>query len=158
MTFACRPQSAVAYIVNPLPLDSSYTITGDSEIGFSRLQIIFARNGELQDNVTYEGVQYFGNGQWYVPLTTTIGDSYWVRMTLNSGTDPGKDNPYSSVDDFGTSGTWYALSDTNAHTWRWVQSTVGTTTANVTFDIASDSGGSNIVASKTINVSVSATP
>lgn len=60
----------------------------------------------------------------------------YIRVTLNSGTAPTT----------GTTGSWLALS--SARSWSWQRATVGTTNANITIEIATDSGGTNVIASK----------
>lgn len=75
-------------------------------------------------------------GNWYSPTTTSIGDSYWARVTVTSGS-------LSS----GTTGSWVQL-----NTFRdWTRNNAGiegTLSATLTLEIATDSGGSNIVASR----------
>lgn len=72
---------------------------------------------------------------WITP--TTGSSSYFVRATLIGGS-------FSS----GTTGTWLAL--TSNRTWSVSQSGAGTRTANATFEISSNSSGTNIVASANI--------
>jgi len=77
---------------------------------------------------------------WYSPATASIGNNYWARMSVNSGTAPGT----------GLIDTIYQLSSNRR--WAWDRSAVGTTSANVTLSIASDSGMSTIVSTGTFNV------
>jgi hypothetical protein len=96
------------------------------------------------------GGSIFGTGtfgpSWYSPQTGGIGSSFWCRMSKNSGSDP-------------TSGllspTIYQLSSDRE--WTWQRTASGTTSANVTLQIASDSGMSNVVASATFNVTATVT-
>lgn len=78
-----------------------------------------------------------GSGAWYSPITTGIGSFYWVRFTATSGT-------FSSND----ASAFTALSSA-----RSVTKTASAGSASVTFtiDIATDSGGSNIVFTSTGN-------
>lgn len=73
-------------------------------------------------------------------IQSGISSDYWFRCTLNSGTlAPGADN----VD------TWYQATADLA--W-YVQDTTaddGSVDANFTIEVATDSGGSNIIASET---------
>lgn len=76
-----------------------------------------------------------GSQNWVLPQNATSGDTRWIRMTVNSGTAP------TGL----TAGTW-----TQLNTDRAVVLTAGpasTFDANITLDIATDSGGSNIVSS-----------
>lgn len=66
---------------------------------------------------------------------TGIGNRYWIRATNNSGTDPDTGPALS---------TWHALSTTRE--WTWTRSSIGTTSGSIKVEIASDSGGTNIVA------------
>lgn len=80
-------------------------------------------------------------GDW---LESGSADQFWARCTLNAGTLDGANS--------GT-GSWLQLSTTR--NWAIVRTTVGTDTADIDIDIATDSGGSNIVASA--NYTLSAT-
>lgn len=77
---------------------------------------------------------------WYQPTTASIGNSFWVRSTLTSGTfttDP-------------SAGTWLALS--SVRTWTRNASSGNRQTAVATFEIAADAAGTQIVYSGTITV------
>lgn len=76
---------------------------------------------------------------WGTPTTTGIGASYWARMTKNSGANPTT----------GTLNTWLQLS--SQRVWSWQSDP---NDANVTLEIATDSGGSNVVDSVTFDVSL----
>ena len=80
-----------------------------------------------------------GAGAWIEPRSATIGDSYQIRATLNSGTSPAS----------GTLNTWQALSSTRA--WSWTRSGIGFTLANVTFQIRRVSD-SVVVVSQAVSV------
>lgn len=82
---------------------------------------------------------------WNTPNATGVGAYYWIRVTLNSGTAPTT----------GTTGSWLALS--SQRTFSWLRNASGTTTANITIEIASDSGGTVIAATKTLGISVAIT-
>lgn len=62
----------------------------------------------------------------------------WIRATLDSGDTP----------DRGTLGSWEKCcgSGSAVRTWEWDRATNGSTVGTVQFDIATDSGGTNIVA------------
>lgn len=75
---------------------------------------------------------------WYKPTTSSIGNSYWIRATVATGTN--LTSPSS-----GTTGTWLQLS--SARAWSNTISSVTNKQTRLNIDIASDSLGSNIVAS-----------
>lgn len=81
------------------------------------------------------------NTDWTLPISAGIGSSYWVRWTIVSQTVT---LPFTQV---GTDGTWQQLS--TARTFG-LQSGNNNTTGNSQiecgFQIASDSSGTNIVA------------
>jgi hypothetical protein len=85
---------------------------------------------------------------WYAPNTPGIGSSYWARLDINSGTAPDGGGP--------ATGVWHALS--SALTWDWTRSVNGTTLANVTLRIASDSGGVTVVATATYDIEAERLP
>lgn len=88
------------------------------------------------------------SGSWYEPTTTNIGSSYWIRATSGISAGPRR---------FGTLNTWIALNILPA--WSVEQSGGdGSTDWTLTFDFATDSGGTNIVAtaSTTLTASIGA--
>ncbi len=83
------------------------------------------------------------NPNWYTPTTTGAGNSYWIRFTQNTSNG-------------GTLGgdalnTWHALSTGRMLTLY--RSSTGFSTRTFTVQIATDSGGSNIVSSGTATLS-----
>ncbi len=79
------------------------------------------------------------SNQWFTPTTTGIGSTHWVFCTVNSGSLSG-----------GTAGVWLALSAGQSFSRN--RTTVGTSAANITLQLATDSGGANIVDSATFNL------
>jgi hypothetical protein len=71
---------------------------------------------------------------WFLPNTAAIGNGFWIRATIISGT-------FSS----GTAGTWLQLNA--ARTWTRQQTVIGVSTVVFTLELATDSGGANIVKS-----------
>jgi hypothetical protein len=79
-------------------------------------------------------------GNWTTPTTAGIGSSYWIRVTQTSSSGPSTE--------YGDSrGVWLQLN--TGRTFGVEKTANGLSTRVYTFEIASDSGGSNIVASKT---------
>ena len=89
-------------------------------------------------------VYSFGAGltdtyQWITP--TTGASTHYVRATLTSGTFT-----------TGTTGSWLAL--TTDREWTTLVNTSGTKSTTATFEIATDSGGTNVVASASVTLEV----
>jgi len=82
----------------------------------------------------------FSVGNWTTPTTAGIGSSYWIRATQTSSSGPSTE--------YGASrGVWLQL---NSQRTFGVSKTANGLSARVyTFEIASDSGGSTIVATAT---------
>lgn len=83
---------------------------------------------------------------WFTPLTAGIGSSYWVKVTLNTGTAPGGD----------VTGSWLALS--SARSWSLTRAINGTVSNNLTVQIASDAAGANVVATATFTMTATRNP
>ena len=82
----------------------------------------------------------FSVGNWTTPTTAGIGSSYWVRCTQTSSSGPSTQ--------YGNSrGVWHQIS--GAPVFGVSKTANGLSTRVYTFEIASDSGGSNIVATAT---------
>lgn len=97
-------------------------------------------------NGTITGAGYTaGPTNWFSPTTVGIGNSYWIRFTLQSGVawDAGL-----------VSGTIYALSSNRSVTWTC--NTAIAKNAVVDVVIYSDSGGVTTVGSGSVDVSVDA--
>lgn len=94
---------------------------------------IFNTDGTI-DKVSTTGTAQFQAGVEWCSDSPPTG-SYWLRATSYSGSSPTT----------GTLGSWLAL--TSTRTFQWYQSVVGTTGVGVIkVEIATDSGGSTIVA------------
>ncbi len=132
MSFACRPNWSVGVVslaAIPDPLEDNELAPGTAQV-----QVDLDENGD-------GGYDNFGGATsfpWFDPNSTGIGANYWVRMTVNSGTG----GTFT-----GSTGTWLSLS--TARTWTLSRNTVGNGTRNVTLEIATDSGGTNVVATRT---------
>lgn len=83
---------------------------------------------------------------WFSPTTAGIGSSYWIRFLVSG-----------SPLDFGTTGVWISLSP-SFQSWSYNVNQIGlgfqSRSGTWTVQIASDSGGSNIVTTGTYNMSV----
>jgi hypothetical protein len=102
-------------------------------------EYIFNSNGTIQTGTSDGGTQSSGN--WASPTTTGIGSSYWIRLT-QTGSSGGP------ITDTGNArGVWISLSITP---YFGISVTAnGAFYKQYTVQIATDSGGSNIVATKT---------
>jgi hypothetical protein len=81
---------------------------------------------------------------WYI-APPSAPTSIWARLTVTAGTSP---------DSGSAVGSWVSIAGTSAG-WTWTRSVAGTTTATVTVELATDSGGSDIVVTQT-GISISA--
>ncbi|KKN64456.1 hypothetical protein LCGC14_0491440 [marine sediment metagenome] len=120
----------------------SATLNGTSG-HHTRTWIGFCYAGILLDPDGNEYAMYASdstNGDDLIPhwlITGTIND-FWVRLTFNSGD--------ALVGTSMTPGVWYAMSSL-----RWAYLSTGgpqSKTCNITLNIATDSGGSNIIETK----------
>ena len=111
-----------------------YVFTG----GTAYAEYRFAADGGILGGNSQSGT--FAVGNWTTPTTAGIGSSYWVRCTQTSSSGPSTE--------YGESrGVWHQL---NTGRIFGVEKTAnGLSTRVYTFEIASDSGGSNIVATAT---------
>jgi hypothetical protein len=117
----------------------SYIAIGDAAPGTnSRGSLTFTSSGTVQ-YVGYVGSTIVGSPNWYLPTTTGIGSSYWIRFTPTTGTATAN-----------SAATWAPLSSTQAISKGPTTSVGGTCTFTV--EIATDSLGSNIVLTSTDNV------
>jgi hypothetical protein len=138
MTFAVRTFFGAGGVINPIPINSFGRIALDPADATVTLEFDTDGDGSMQGNVT-------NAFEWFSPVTPGIGTGYWIRLTVNSGTSPSG----SAV------GSWLQLS--SARSWSLTRTTIGTFTGNYTLEIATDSGGTNIVASQTINMTAQVT-
>ena len=136
MTFCAKPAGIYYRVIDPLPL-TSQSISGGSQ---GTLEVYWEfRTTAIVHQYLHDDVQNLLQVKdWYIP-SQAVTTAHWVRMTVTAGSDP--NSPGSLLKD-----TWYQLSANRQ--FGWVRSSAGTTTATVTFEIATDSGGSNIVGTK----------
>ena len=106
-------------------------------------ELIFNSNGTIQAGTSNIGIQSAGN--WATPTTTGIGSSYWVRFTQTGSYGTGG---FGGATQYGSAkGVWHQISST---LYFGVQRTGnGMGGFYYTVQIASDSGGSNILATRT---------
>jgi hypothetical protein len=119
-------------IVNPIPINNFSDIAIDPADATAALIFNSDGSGEMNGTVS-------NPFSWFEPETVGIGSSYWIRLTVNSGTSPS-----------GTVGVWLALS--SSRSWTLTRTTIGVSTGNYTLEIASDSGGVSVVASASITM------
>jgi len=123
-------------IVNPLVggIASSFVVDPADAQAFWR----FNPDGTVDRKNT--GGTTANQQQWYRPTGGTPGTGYWIRCTVNSGTTPTGS----------ATGSWLQLNA--ARTWQHDQTVIGTVTCTLTIEIASDSGGANIVSSGSFTI------
>lgn len=134
MSFAARPLgfSAGLGIQNPIgsmyPRDIESTIAGVATV-------LIGMNGQI----VYLGNASTGAEAWSLPTGSGVGDPYYVKFTLQSG---------SAWDSGLTAGTVYSLATTRTLTWT---ASVGTTkSATVLVQIFSNSAGTAEVTRGTV--------
>lgn len=112
-------------------------------------ELIFSSNGDINSGTSNLGIQDPGN--WAAPTTTGIGSSYWVRFTQTGSYGTGG---FGGATQYGSvKGVWHQISTT---LYFGVQrSGNGMGGFFYTVQIASDSGGSNILATAT-NIEIAA--
>lgn len=106
--------------------------------GSGSSSIIFQSDGHIDATGTHQPTT-LTEDDWYLPNTTGIGSSYWIRTTLTSGDAPNIDSGLN---------TWLALSTARS----WGYSSGNSRSGTFLAEIASDSGGTNIVGSGTFSV------
>lgn len=92
------------------------------------------------------------NQQWFQP-TGTAPATYYIRATVASGTGPtyGRSSSNPTV---GTIGSWEALSTERSWYSSRTLDSSGGSYSKLTIEIASDSGGTNIVTTGTFDIEV----
>jgi len=133
MSFACRPPAGGTPIVSPLPGGTSYA----TRIGAScTVSLFFNSDGTV--SATKTAAASWNTGpvahNWFNPTLAGAGNAYWVRATINSGSLTS-----------GTTGAWTSLASNQS--WVVTKAVIGVLSCNMTIEIASDSGGANIVTS-----------
>lgn len=141
MSFAARSNRSVASSGGPV--NGSANVAGDQYGSGISGTYTAVTNGTQTATSTSFSFEYSScDPNWYLPTTAAIGNSYWVKFTLNSG---------SAWDSGLVNNTVYALTSNRALTW-----TVGTLnsakTANVSVRFYSDAGGTTLVATHTLTV------
>lgn len=114
----------------------SYT---SNNINKASISLSFTSTGFISDTGLFTSTATVPQSpqEWYRPLTTGIGGSYWIRATALSGTVT-----------TGTMGTWISISPNPVWTVDSL-TTTSTKTCTVLFEISTSAGGSPIVSSGT---------
>ena len=106
--------------------------------GTAYAEYTFSTDGTIVGGSSQSGS--FSVGNWTTPTTAGIGSSYWIRVTQTSSSGPSTE--------YGASrGAWLQLS--SSRTFGVSKTANGLSARVYTFEIASDSGGSTIVATAT---------
>lgn len=118
-------------IVNPLSLGESL---GEASSGSpSKGEVVFRLDGSIAYFGAASESGFPQPNEWFTPSGVgTPGNNYWIRATVTTGALTS-----------GTTGTWIPITSNIAFTKG--PNANGSAQATVTFDIASDAIGSNIV-------------
>lgn len=130
---------------------SNYTSSDLAGNGDAQVVLNWANNGDTFDTSADSHTTLAND--WFIPNTTGIGSSYWIRFTENSYT--AATGGYRSG---ASTGTWLAMSSQRAIGVGMTTTSQITKTASrgITVEISSSSSGSPVVASKTFSMSASA--
>ena len=85
-------------------------------------------------------------GNWYAPTTGGVGSGFWIRWTNTSGTLS-----------TGTAGSWLALSTSKSFSVEFTPLS-GSKSCTGTVELATDAGGSNVVASGSVTITAISSP
>lgn len=124
------PNTAFDFALSPDTADGAWTFNSD---------------GTVDRTVGATVTQFKPSSEWIIPNSPTA--TYYIRAQNNAGSNP----------DTGPAlNTWHAL--TSDRSWAWQQSTNGSKTGSIQVDIATDSGGTNIVATGYYGANLSREP
>lgn len=117
---------------------TAWGVFADSAPGISAAaSLTFAADGSISYAATAGDLSSPGSTQWYNPITSAIGANYYIRFTATSGTFTTND-----------ASTFTILSSSRTVT---KSATTGAASVTFTIEIATDSGGTNIVFTSTSN-------
>lgn len=138
MSFACRPNYLNSEVVQPLPggLVSSLTLSPAN----ANATLNFNSDGTVSSSHNGSGLDVSHN--WHLNPAGGVGTNFWVRATVSAGTTPTS----------GTVDSWLQLSSNRS--WANADAVANglSVTSTLTIEIATDSGGSNIVTSGSYTV------
>lgn len=149
---------SVGNINNPLPATGSYS-AADTQSAACFVE--FFPDGTIEIGFSVFPSLFFN---WFTPTTPNIGDNYWIRFTLTSTTGTNNSGPnYTSWTlEPSTSGSTFWMNLNTSRQFNVYAFSVSSTmnrTATYTVEIATDPGGTNIVATGTpYTLTVQATP
>lgn len=114
------------------------------------LPTVFAQDEQLSPGTAAASVSFRSDGVidatndsplgWFRPAQAGVGAGYWIRATLASGTTPSG----------AALGTWLQLNVNR--TWALTRLSLGSVNCSLNISIATDSGGTNIVATGTAGI------
>jgi hypothetical protein len=111
----------------------------DTALSPTDARVVFSVNSNGTVLATGDTTGTLASYNWLTP--TTGSTTYYVRATLTSGT-------FSS----GTTGTWLALTSNRSWVTLFTSNSPGNKMTTATFEIATDSGGTNVVVSASISL------
>ena len=111
----------------------------DTALSPTDARVVFSVNSNGTVLATGDTAGTLASYNWITP--TTGSTTYYVRATLTSGT-------FSS----GTTGTWLALTSNQSWVTLFTSNSPGNKMTTATFELATDSGGTNVVVSASISL------
>lgn len=103
----------------------------------------------IQQEVGIDVATYSGSNGWYNPTTTNIGSSYWIQFTLATQVGSG-----ATLGGGLTLGTWYQLNTSRGLILSYDGSSVISDIRTFTVKISTNSSGTNVVATHTVQLSL----
>ena len=139
-----KPAGFTTVSLSTVPSQSFAFYTTSTSIN---IYLIFNANGTW---VVEDDVGEINSGNWGSPTTPSGGDAYYIRFTLTQATPLGTSNPFAPAG-------WNPLSFSQYCSTNVSFFDLQTQSATWTIDIATDSSGSNIIATRS-GIQIAAVP
>lgn len=123
----------------------SFTVNSVTDVRASPITAVGSVTFDQDGLIGYVGNGSNGSARYANPPLPGIGNFYWVKIVVNSGTAPAG----SAVN------TVLALS--TSRTWSWTSTAGQTKSANCTISVYADAAGTILLASSTFPVQVEST-
>jgi hypothetical protein len=147
ITIANNDPSPARGVVSPIP----GIYLSDDVLSPATASASLSINNQGLISVTGNGSLVNSPSRWYNPATSDIGNSFYYKLTVVSGTGPSSGN---------LTGVWLAPMFNNylgwpaSYSWTWTKATNGVNVATCRLDISTAGTDGTIVATETFNVLV----